>query len=549
MPNSIGIENFQSPNGNQNLCMPSLEQQKSEATRALSQALDLSENAIFQSILKETLANLLQNSPRKITKDIKSNVHKIVNEYEKAFKQKIQHLNKKNKLISKENLTENYPCHSLPEEHEKVSHDGKTETINFAAQNFLEPSYQYNINDSTDPNQNLHKPQFKNNIIPYSVQNRLKNIPKFKLYDAESVLKFLVGLHPIADRYPYDFATILQALADLHTGAAEATLSAAASHPNITFDLLRRSLLKHQITEKQFHILKTKYFLRTQTDNETIRGYINNKILIAKILGEENEKILVDSITEGIHPKFLALLGSKPEINSLKELWDQVTYLEMILANRAMSQEIPIAKNPNMENEIPNFSVYFSGESTSANSPRFNTRYITGTRNYFQNNRNIPWKARFNQKPSYQPQSSTPWHRNPYDKNNNFQHYNPRYPQHLRSNFSHHTNFYNYNNTKNNPYNRNSNGNFNPTPRYNPPIQFFKCPNNNTNYNNYKNTKNRNPQNFYNKNKYKPFKQQVNQNNYGLMGLDHSFTNNDRFLPNFNQTFQNDSAKTYLSKN
>lgn len=105
-------------------------------------------------------------------------------------------------------------------------------------------------------------------------------------------------------------------------------------------------MLRYQITEKQLQILHAKYFLRNQTDAETLRNYINNKILIAKILGEDNETKLVEAIIEGIHPKFLALLGSKPVITSLSELWNQVTYLEMILANRTMEQNIPIAKNP-----------------------------------------------------------------------------------------------------------------------------------------------------------------------------------------------------------
>lgn len=527
---------FQTPNAH-------LEHNKQqlEATQALAQALELSDNPIFQSIIKETLSSLLHNSPKNIKRDIQANVKTLVDQYEKALKQKLHALNKKQKnAVLKIDKNTNNSTRTYETLKENEIFEVK-EAINFSMQPFSPNAVKEGEDSLQTDHINDKKPLFKHNIIPYSVQNRLRNVHKFKLYNAEAVLNFLIGLHPIAERYPNDFATILQGLADLHTGAAEATLSAAAAHPHITFEILRRSLLRYQITEKQLQILHAKYFLRNQTDAETLRNYINNKILIAKILGEDNETKLVEAIIEGIHPKFLALLGSKPVITTLSELWNQVTYLEMILANRAMGQNIPIAKNPDMDLELPNFSVQFTGESACANMP--NTDRIFPRQVKYNRQPNYK-EFRFNQNRNYNFNKNEFSYRENFRRNipqnrgyKNFYHYKPNsYNNQNRYSPSEQRDYYNrnYSNQKNT-------GNYVKLS----PVQFSKSPNysynsynenrnkfnRQDNYHKHNNNKN-NSQEYYNKNKYKLF---TPRKEYGLMGVTPDYQESISYsgLPNF----------------
>lgn len=122
-----------------------------------------------QAMHKETLSSLLHNSPKNIKRDIQANVKTLVDQYEKALKQKLHALNKKQKnAVLKIDKDANNSTRANETLKENEIFEVK-EAINFS----MQPFSPHAVKEGEDSHQtdqiNDKKPLFKHNIIPYSV--------------------------------------------------------------------------------------------------------------------------------------------------------------------------------------------------------------------------------------------------------------------------------------------------------------------------------------------------------------------------------------------
>ncbi|CAB0016401.1 unnamed protein product [Nesidiocoris tenuis] len=167
--------------------------------------------------------------------------------------------------------------------------------------------------------------------IPHFLEDKLKNLPKFREHDDLSILQFLSGLydlHMIAEKY---FIQILERVATTQNiKLLQRLLADTPNQQELTFQQVAKQVLNTLTSIKTRMSFQLEFLFRPQKNGETFREYVEDLTKYSIILQAHSPSEVIEIILTGVNDQTRSKFQFQTTPTTLKELDNLIEHVEKL---------------------------------------------------------------------------------------------------------------------------------------------------------------------------------------------------------------------------